>query len=117
MTAQHPIPALFRPDHVVDANKMVPHNGTAPSIAAAKVAATTATQKRDKLLAAYRNAGVRGMTDEEAEAATGIAGNTIRPRRGELMSERFGEVVVDSGHQRPTRSGCMATVYVAKEYL
>jgi hypothetical protein len=92
---------------------VAPHNGTATSKAAAKVAETTAEAKRGRMLAFYRLAEHRGMTDDEMEQATGFAGNTIRPRRGELIEL---QAVSETRWKRPTRTGCMATVYVAKEF-
>lgn len=108
MTAQHPIPALF-----------LPHNGTAPSIAAAKVAKHGALAQYARMLAIYRARGAEGMTDDEmaehtAKSEEPIKPDAIRPRRGALITDGL---VADSGKKRATRSGCMATVYVAKEYL
>ena len=102
MTAQHPIPALF-----------LPHNGTATSKAAA-AAKTNAESDRAKMLAAYELAGETGMTDDEMHVLTGLNPDSIRPRRGELIRDGL---VNETSKTRKTRKGCMATVYVAKEYL
>lgn len=106
MTAQQ-IPPLF-----------LPHNGTAPSIAAAKVAKHGASAQYARMLAIYRQRGASGMTDDEMAEYTERSGepikpDAIRPRRGALITDGL---VVDSGTKRATRSGCMATVFVAKEY-
>jgi hypothetical protein len=58
------------------------------------------------LLREYRN----GLTDHEMQAALAMNPSTQRPRRVELVE---GEFVVDSGHYRPSPSGCMATVWKA----
>jgi transcription initiation factor IIE alpha subunit len=42
-----------------------------------------------RILTAIREAGEAGLTDEEIEIVTGIDGNTVRPRRGELRQERL----------------------------
>lgn len=56
--------------------------------------------------------GVDGGTDEEIQAALNMPSSTQRPRRVELV--RAGRVV-DSGRQRPTKSGRKAVVWtVAK---
>ena len=52
-----------------------------------------------------------GVTDEEISENLEISGNTIRPRRVELVAEGR---VVDSGMRRKTRSGRMAAVWVVK---
>ena len=51
-----------------------------------------------------------GLTDQEIEERTGLSGNTVRPRRGELQKAGF---VVDSGDQRMTKSCRFATVWRA----
>lgn len=53
--------------------------------------------------------GVDGATDQEIESFTGISGNTLRPRRGEL--QRAG-VIVKAVFKRKTESGRRATVWV-----
>lgn len=49
-----------------------------------------------------------GATEEETEAALGLAGNTCRPRIWEL---RKAGMVEDSGDRRSTRSGRQAVVW------
>jgi hypothetical protein len=66
------------------------HNGTTTSIEAARsIAPETAQRQRDRILD-YIASRPDGATDEEGQFATGIAGNTYRPRRGEL--ERDGKI-------------------------
>lgn len=50
-------------------------------------------------------------TDEEIGKATGLRGNTVRPRRLELLREGL---IEDSGQVRPTRSGRDAIVWQLK---
>lgn len=52
----------------------------------------------------------RPMTDDEIGAELELGGNTVRPRRGELV--KTGRVV-DSGERRTTASGRAATVWTA----
>lgn len=66
---------------------------------------------RQKVADAIRNAGERGLTDQECEVATGLSGNCVRPRRIELESAGL---VVDSGKRRKTASGRMAVVWVRR---
>jgi hypothetical protein len=79
------------------------------SIDAAKSMKANAANLREKVFAAISNSPV-GMTDEEACAATGISGNTLRPRRVEL--QRAGRIV--SAGTRPTSSGRKAVVWTVK---
>lgn len=59
---------------------------------------------------AYLSSAQAGATDEELMDGTGIAPNTLRPRRRELQI--MGRVK-DSGVTRPTKSGRKAVVWVA----
>lgn len=76
------------------------------SVEAAESMELAAPGLRGRVLEAIRQAG--GATDEEVVDATGLAGNTVRPRRGEL--EAMG-LVRDSGLRRATRSGRSAIVW------
>jgi hypothetical protein len=51
-----------------------------------------------------------GATDEEICDIAGLPGNTVRPRRGELV---LAGLVKASGRTRATRSGRQAVVWVA----
>ncbi len=62
-----------------------------------------------KILEHLENVGALGATDQELETATGMAGNTARPRRIELL--KLG-LIRDSGKTRETFSGRKATVWV-----
>lgn len=59
---------------------------------------------------AYLSSTHAGATDEELMDGTGIAPNTLRPRRRELQV--MGRVK-DSGTKRPTKSGRKAVVWIA----
>lgn len=86
-----------------------PHNSTPTSIAAADSQAPSKCDKdRQAILEHVRSAG--GATRDEIEAATGIQGNTVRPRVWELV--RAGKLV-ESGEKRKTRGGCWAVVLMA----
>lgn len=49
-----------------------------------------------------------GATDAEIAHSTGLSGDSVRPRRGELLAAG---AIVDSGKRRKTTSGRMATVW------
>jgi DNA-binding Lrp family transcriptional regulator len=85
-----------------------PHNGTPTSIDAAE-AIHDASTLRATVLAAIE-AAPNGLTREELEKATGLSGNTVRPRVWELL--RAGRITACGC--RPTASGRAAAVLVAK---
>lgn len=68
-----------------------------------------AANLRAKVLAYIQGCGIDGATDEEGIDATGLPASTYRPRRVELVQAGL---VMDSGRERPTRSGRKATVWV-----
>jgi len=78
------------------------------SRAAARRIAAHAPTLRERLLDAFREAGPRGLTDEEGMRAARIPGNSYRPRRGHL--QQFGLIEV-TNRTRPTASGDRARVY------
>ena len=51
-----------------------------------------------------------GATDEQVCIATGLSGNTVRPRRSEILAAGR---IKDSGERRKTMSGRNAIVWVA----
>lgn len=63
-----------------------------------------------RVLLVIRAACVDGVTDEEIVERARMAGNTVRPRRVELVQRGL---VIDSGVRRPTRSGRKAVVWRA----
>ncbi len=58
-------------------------------------------------------AGLKGATDAEVEAVTGLRAQSVSPRRGEL---RALGLIVDSGERRPTPSGRPAAVWTLVRY-
>lgn len=87
------------------------HNHTATSIAAAEHAQSGAAVARQRILDAIQAAGVHGLTREEIEAATGIGGNTVRPRCRELIQR---QIIEEAGEQRMTKSGDRAMVLTVR---
>ena len=86
-----------------------PHNGTPTSRDAAADARAMAGKQRARILAHLFACGERGATAQEIESATGLAGNTVRPRLVEL---RESACATTSG-TRKTTSGRAAQVWHA----
>lgn len=82
--------------------------GSATSAAAAAGVRDSAETQRGRVLDALREAGRRGLTDEEMQGVCGIEGNAQRPRRREL--EKAG-LIERSGETRAGRSGRDADVW------
>jgi hypothetical protein len=76
---------------------------------AARQIAPHASTLRERLLQAFREAGVRGLTDEEGMRAAQIPPNNYRPRRLHLEE---GGLIEATGLMRATASGDRARVYV-----
>ncbi len=91
-----------------------PHNGTETSRAAASQIREHAPILRQRILDYIRDRGVNGATADEIEVATGLAGNTVRPRLCELRGGLEPQIL-DSHLTRKTRTGRQAVVYIAKE--
>lgn len=81
------------------------------SIAARASLGSAARTQRQQVFLHLLKCGSMGATLNELEAALGISGNTVRPRRLEL--EQSG-LIEDSGLRRPTPSGRQAVVWVVK---
>lgn len=77
-------------------------------LAAVAVYPQSGTSRR-KVLDAIGQAGERGLTDEQAQAVTGLNPSTQRPRRVELVE---GGWVKDSGRRAKTASGVDAVIWV-----
>jgi hypothetical protein len=86
------------------------HNGTATSIAAAESIRGTAATDRQRVLDAIRAAGIHGLTREQIEVATGLAGNSVRPRVAELIAAG---TIEEAGEIRRTSTGRAARVLTA----
>ncbi len=90
-------------------HRSAPRGTSAPAADSLRGAAAALRRQVFELIAA---AGETGLTDEEGQAASGLDGNTYRPRRWELEKA---EMVKDSGQRRKTRSGRAAAVWVKVE--
>ena len=88
-----------------------PHSATSTS--AAKAIEPVAGTQRALIVERIRDAQSLGMTDGEIQYECEMAGDTVRPRRGELQKDGL---IVDSGRTRKTASGRDAVVWVAVEY-
>jgi len=82
--------------------------GSDTSEAAADSIETSSSTLRFKVLAFIKEAGTRGATDDEVEAALDMRHQTASARRRELVLSGH---IRDSGNRRPTRSGRGATVW------
>jgi hypothetical protein len=90
--------------------RSVPHvAGSATSAAASKEYGSRARDEK-LVLDFIQLRGVTGATDEEISESLTMNMNTVRPRRVELRDQA---IICDSGDQRPTKSGRMATVWIA----
>ena len=87
-----------------------PHNGTLTSVAAARLIEPVAGTQGHEIMDFVRGRGREGATAEEIEMATGISGNSVRPR---LVQLRRDGLIVDSGKVRLTRSKRQAVIWVA----
>lgn len=87
------------------------HSTTSKS--AALSAEPTSGTKRAVLLSFLRGRGATGATDEEMQLMVPMNQNTQRPRRIELVRDKF---VADSGITRKTIGGDDAVVWVAIEF-
>ena len=85
--------------------------GSDTSKAAADSKKPTAAIQRLRVLAFIGGCKARGCTDEEIAEGMGIGGNSVRPRRREL---ELRGLIEKREETRPTRSGRMAVVWVAK---
>ena len=84
--------------------------GSQTSEAAAHAIRPSASTLREQVLAAIRASGLRGLTDAEGEALTGIDGSTYRPRRVSLHEDGL---IIDLGERRKTESGRSSVVWYA----
>jgi transcription initiation factor IIE alpha subunit len=89
-----------------------PHNSTPTSKAAAHQIQPVAGSQGHKIMSFLRTRGRDGATAEEIETATGISGNSVRPR---LIQLRKADSIADSGKVRATRANRMAVVWVVAE--
>jgi len=90
-------------------NSNAAQNNSTTSIATAENIVRHVGPLHSRVLAYLRDPQA-GATDEELMDGTGIAPNTLRPRRRELQI--MGRVK-NSGATRPTKSGRKAVVWIA----
>jgi len=104
---QYPIPALF-------AQEVAPHraNASPTSIEAAHASGPSNAARRDMALKFIRSQGVNGATFGEVAHRFGWE----QSQSGRFTELKRDGLIVDSGTTRTTRTGCKATVYVAKEF-
>ena len=91
---------------------IVAHNAQRTSIAVAeKVLPRTGTIRR-KVYEYFLNRGLTGATDEEAQIALRIDGNTMRPTRGSLVKDGY---LIDTGITRKNTAGHDCIVWRSAE--
>jgi hypothetical protein len=95
----------------------VPHvpyvrQGTSIEAAGRQAASGKALTDEERVLDLIRSRGDRGATDDEIEAALNLRHQTASARRRGLV---IGNLVIDSGRRRQTRSGYDATIWVLRE--
>lgn len=88
----------------------VPNHAPETSAQAAAAVKPKTPSQRQRVLAAIRAAGSRGLTDEQIVEQVGLGPNSGRPRRKELQEMGL---VRDSGLRRRTVSGAEAAVWIA----
>ena len=104
---------LFPADDLDKPPEPLPHSGSPTSKAAADSMKPLAGQQRERVRQFFVECGQHGATQQEAELALDIPGNSIRPRCKEL--EEAGEIQ-NSGNTRKTTSGRAAAVWVERSH-
>ena len=94
---------------VVQPRLSIPANPIATRAAARAAIAPLAPGVRRRVYEAIRDSGGAGLTAEEAEDATNLSGNTVRPRLMELAEEGR---IMRAPRVRLTRSKRTATIWV-----
>lgn len=88
----------------------LPHaSGSPTSEEAARQAENIAPRQIDRIMAYFASRGPLGATAGEVEEATGVNGNSVRPR---LVHLKAAGRLIDSGQTRLTKSGRKAAVLV-----
>lgn len=98
-------------------NRLGPSHHNAPETSGQAAVANfprSGTQRATVLDVIYRHSWLRGhgLTDEEIATYAKLTGNSVRPRRGELVRDGL---VVDSGERRGTWMGNPAVVWTLTE--
>lgn len=101
------------PLHAVEDNVVVqlPKSAQRTSVKAQQNAIMRAGSLRKQVYDFYIQRDNQGATDEEAQLALGIDGNTMRPTRVSLVRDGY---IIDSGRQRLNRNGHDCIVWVNK---
>lgn len=73
----------------------------------------TATNNLERVETALREAGKHGATDDELSHVLVLPGNSVRPRRLDLVKR---QVAFDSGRTRKNAFGNVCTVWVHKDH-
>jgi hypothetical protein len=98
-------------------NRLGPSHHSAPETSGQAAMANyprSGTMRARVLWAVYRLTlwGKGGGTDDEIANYAGMVGNSVRPRRGELVRDGL---VDDGGHRRPSNMGHPAVVWTLTE--
>jgi predicted ArsR family transcriptional regulator len=103
--------SLFDPDPLEQLDKiLLPFQRHSPTSRDAAISMKDhAPNQRERVLKAIQSAK-DGLTDEEIGLALDMKGDTVRPRRVELVER--GKIRA-SIHKRHTRAGRLATIWVA----
>lgn len=110
-------PTLFETqyDQQLGSHEFKPHAFTgkrATSIAAATVILPRTGTQRRKVYDFIVSRGTFGATDDEMMDELSMSGNSLHPRRLELVQAKL---IDDSGQRRKTKSGSDAIVWTANE--
>lgn len=92
-------------------NRLGPSHHNAPETSGQAAEANfprSGSQRAKVLLTIFRHLWLQGLTDDEIASYSKLVGNSVRPRRGELVKDGL---VTDSGHRRGTWMGNPATVW------
>jgi hypothetical protein len=92
-----------------DPHVFLPRDPRPTQVQAAAASLPRSGTQRARVLMAIQRAGRIGKTDEELAAFLRMDGNSVRPRRLELVEQGL---VVDSSERRPTEAGGDAIVWV-----
>lgn len=90
--------------------------GNVASDLAAEKVRITARGNAALIRAAVWRSGPSGLTDAQIEAATGIPGNSVRPRRGRLVELGYLRLLLGPDLKPVLRDGCQIHVVTDKPW-
>ena len=93
------------------------HGGAPGSVAASVRASPGKAVSRDEVYAEIRRARTRGLTVDEIAVKLGKTPNQVSGRVTELRSAKHGRLVRATGRTRATRTGSLARVWIAVEFV